>query len=145
MPQVLKDSKELCNFLDSYTCTKNVIIGTLDFVSLYTNVDINATLAFLAIKAKDQGWSQARINCLTQGVKYVMNNNYFQCRNQFYLQIWGMAMGTNCAPPLGNSHVVDTSDKATLKYIKMISHSPPHQLSSYEAFKMMDSFYGGVL
>ena len=51
-------------------------------------------------------------------ILFVMGNNYFSYKGMFYLQIFGMAMGTNCAPGLGNAHVVQVFSIAKATFIR---------------------------
>jgi hypothetical protein len=49
---------------------------------------------------KHQGALQTRISkeCILEGIKLVLENNFFFFDNKYYLQIKGTAMGTKVAP-----------------------------------------------
>ena len=79
----------------------NATLVTFDVESLYTNIP--HTLGLDAIKywlEKHPEDIPSRINknFILEGIKLILENNYFCFNNEFYLQVKGTAMGTKVAP-----------------------------------------------
>ena len=100
VPSYIKDTFD---FLDKLprTTDRDSILLSFDVVSLYTNIPHD--LGYRAIEFwlnKDDNILPIRFNksFIMEGLKIVLENNYFSFENDFYLQQSGTAMGTKVAP-----------------------------------------------
>ena len=98
----LKDSVDFLNKLPKESHEKEVLI-TLDFTNMYTNIDHNVT------KEAIDFWLSTHPECLPRNIpkefilealSIVLEFNTFTCNGRFYLQTWGLSMGTKSAPTL---------------------------------------------
>ena len=74
-----------------------------DVESLYTNIDIDEGVRkikalLLAFKLADM----TKATLIQNVLEWVLKNNYFLYNNNWYRQVKGTAMGTNCAPAYAN-------------------------------------------
>ena len=96
----IKDTTDFLTKLPEST-DPNATLVTFDVESLYTNIP--HTLGLDAIKywlEKHPEDIPSRINknFILEGIKLILENNYFCFNNEFYLQVKGTAMGTKVAP-----------------------------------------------
>ena len=96
----IKDTTDFLTKLPEST-DPNATLVTFDVESLYTNIP--HTLGLDAIKywlEKHPEDIPSRINknLILEGIKLILENNYFCFNNEFYLQVKGTAMGTKVAP-----------------------------------------------
>ena len=98
-PTVLFDSRQLIRMLHGMKVSRDALLVTFDVESLYPNID--HTIARESIASYfPQG--SAKRECILEFLDFVMQNNYFTFRDQYYHQIHGTAMGTSVAPPYAN-------------------------------------------
>lgn len=105
LPWVASSTKEVITGIEQ--CTPNgtapIWIVTGDLVSFYTNIDPKQCSKVVAA-----AWNRFRLDSsipdktIRRMVKFVMDNNFFSYRGQFFQQIKGLAMGTACAPTVAN-------------------------------------------
>ena len=96
----IKDTTDFLTKLPEST-NPNATLVTFDVESLYTNIP--HTLGLDAInfwlqKHPDDIPSRINKNFILEGIKFILENNYFCFNNEFYLQVKGTAMGTKVAP-----------------------------------------------
>ena len=115
---VLKDSRQIIEDLEFKTIPGDPDIEqflvSIDFVSLYTSIDLADLYDVLANKAR-LPHEDIRI------IEYICDNNFFMYGNDMYRQTNGFAMGTNVAPLLANLYLfykVDGIMKAQFYYFK---------------------------
>ena len=100
LPIVL--SKTLLTFLNKLkkikTVLQNTILATLDVSSLYINIAHNNRLKALKNRLSDNQLT----DIIIQSTKFILKHNYFNFRNQQFLQLKGTAMGTKMAPQYAN-------------------------------------------
>jgi len=109
---VLKNSRQLIEVLQKPTFplldSNSYILFTIDYSSLYTNIDIEELSQILN-----------EINPLYASVfDTISTNNYFTFGNQSYKQLNGIAMGTNAAVHLANIYLHYKVDLPVLKRFK---------------------------
>lgn len=105
LPSYIKDSIHFLNKikqLNDMGLPRNIILCTLDVASLYTNIPhkegIEACFHFL--KKYNNNYPLPRTICNL--IQIILENNYFEFDNNYYLQIQGTAMGTKMAPNYAN-------------------------------------------
>ena len=97
LPSFVKDTTDFINKIRNITLKSNdTFLVTLDVASLYTNIPhedgIRACEHFLQNETNDKG------SYISQLLRLVLENNYFQFNDEFYLQQMGTAMGSSMAP-----------------------------------------------
>lgn len=76
---------------------------SFDAQSLFTNVPIAPTLDFLKNELPKLSLKlPVSVNCFIRLIELCTNNSYFEFDGTFYLQIFGMAMGSPLSPVLAN-------------------------------------------
>jgi hypothetical protein len=91
----IRDSDTLVNEIRILPAQSAHILYTFDVVSLYTNIKTDKALRFIR---QIIPISNPLRDFILQGLKIVMDNNYFMFNNLLYKQITGTAMGTASAP-----------------------------------------------
>lgn len=79
----------------------NSLLISYDVISLYTNITHELgyeAIAFWLEKCQNNLPSRFKKSFIMDGLKLVLENNYFTFENDTYLQIKGTAMGTKVAP-----------------------------------------------
>ena len=109
---ILQDTSEVLRYLNETKVPALCTLFTLDAVSLYTNIPIsgerNAVLAMRELlkryprKNPSQPWEQDFVIDL---LDFVLHTNLMEFDKGTFLQIFGIAMGTNLAPILANIYL----------------------------------------
>ena len=101
----VRDDIDMLNHLPK-TVSENTLIVSFDVVSLYTNIPHNFGLEAISywIDHHMPPETPERIpkEIITNGLKFILENNYFTFDSKFYRQISGTAMGTKVAPTYAN-------------------------------------------
>jgi hypothetical protein len=108
----VKDTYDFIKKVRHQKIGKNCLLVTGDITSLYTNMNINRTIAVLkkALKANPQrGRPDKEIITL---LELIMKNNDFEFNDELFLQIFGTAMGKTFAPNLANLYLRDFDKQA---------------------------------
>uniref|UniRef100_A0A8C5QVW2 Reverse transcriptase domain-containing protein n=1 Tax=Leptobrachium leishanense TaxID=445787 RepID=A0A8C5QVW2_9ANUR len=99
----LKDTTEILNVLNNITWENDLFMVTSDVKSLYTIIPhmkgIEATEHFLR---KNDILQPEQIIFILEGIRLILENNYFYFKNDFFIQLNGTAMGTRFAPSYAN-------------------------------------------
>ena len=103
---VLKDSQNLLQNTNNIVCNEKTELFSMDFVSLYTNINskhaIDTLMDFLNKNFKsfhidNYGFSKI--------LKLIFYNNVFEFEKKFYIQTNGLAMGSICGPSIANLYL----------------------------------------
>lgn len=108
----IKDTNDFVKKIRNKQIHKNCFLVTGDITSLYTNMNINRTIAVLkrALRTNPQpGRPDDEIITL---LELIMKNNDFHFNNEIFLQIFGTAMGKTFAPNLANLYLLDFDRQA---------------------------------
>ena len=97
-PSYIKDTKHFLQIImnNRSTIPKGSLLATLDVKSLYTNIPQNEGIQY-CLNALMRFYGQSLplpINELKQMFEFVLKGNYFEFKDQIYLQIQGTSMGT---------------------------------------------------
>nr|XP_008123603.1 PREDICTED: uncharacterized protein LOC103282659 [Anolis carolinensis] len=101
----IKDTTHFINIIESLHIPRNSTLMTLDITSLYTNVPLNEVRTIIKDLFDSRESQTPPTHFLMDLLDIVLENNYFKFDTQFYLQIWGVAMGSAVAPCLANLFV----------------------------------------
>ena len=127
---ILKNSKDLLDYLDSISCSKIHSINTFDFSTLYTTIphaklkqrlkDLifrsffskngNRRFKYLVLKGDSAYFVKEHTDANTkftevhvvQMLEFLIDNVFVECGGQVFQQTIGIPMGTNCAPLLAD-------------------------------------------
>ncbi len=102
----IKDSQHLIQKLEKLEFPENIKICSLDFESLYSNINLKHALDTIFDFIKDK-LSNNHLSPLGfyNLLKLLFENNIFSFNGQFYKQIKGIAMGSKCGPSVANIYL----------------------------------------
>jgi hypothetical protein len=101
-PSYLKDTGDFLDKISQVEIPDDALLITLDVDSLYTNIDNQAGLEAVRqkfLECPDRGRPD---NKLLELLKISLENNDFEFNGEWYLQVWGTAMGKKFAPHYAN-------------------------------------------
>nr|XP_016847487.1 PREDICTED: uncharacterized protein LOC107982593 [Anolis carolinensis] len=101
----IKDTTHFINIIESLHIPKHSTLMTLDIASLYTKIPLNEARTIVKDLFDSRTLQTPPTHFLMDLLNIVLENNYFRFDAQFYLQIWGTAMGSAMAPALANLFV----------------------------------------
>ena len=121
IPLYIKDSKHFLQIImnNRSIIPKDSLLATLDVKSLYTNIPQNEGIQY-CLEALTQFYGQSLplpINELKQMFEFILKGNYFEFKDQIYLQIHGTSMGTPMAPNFANIFMSQLENR-------IITHAP---------------------
>lgn len=96
----VKDSFEFSNFIQQQKVPNDYILVSLDVISLFTNIPVE-----LVSELIQQRWqliephTTLNLNNVITLFNFCIDNNYFQYKDTFYKQTFGLGMG-NCMSPI---------------------------------------------
>ena len=103
---ILKDSQNLIQKCQNITFSKKPVIYSMDFSSLYSNMDqldtANTLTDFMTPLLDSSHLSAFGFRSL---LLLILNNNYFKYNSTIYKQIKGIAMGVICGHSLANLYL----------------------------------------
>jgi hypothetical protein len=118
LPSFIKDTTDFIKKLKNKTVnSKETYLVTLDVSSLYTNIPHDD-----GIKACEEFLHNGNINSniVSKLLRLVLENNYFQFDDDFYLQKMGTAMGSPMAPAYASLFM----GKLEKDFLKICEHKP---------------------
>ncbi len=102
-PDYLHNSTELIRRLDSLHINDNIILISMDIVSLFPSIPQMECLAIIYEEmSKHQDLLLFDPNLIIQLLQINMFNNYFEFGNFIFKQITGIAMGASFSPTVAN-------------------------------------------
>lgn len=108
----IKDTYDFLRKVKNQKIGKNHLLVTGDVTALYTNMNINRTLAVLKLAFKANPRPSRPDDEIIALLELIMKNNDFQFNNELFLQIFGTAMGKSFAPNLANLYLIDFDKQA---------------------------------
>ena len=102
----IQDSQNLIQKLNSVRLPSDVQLHSLDFESLYSNIDLKHALEVITEFMKDK-INNEHINIIGfhSALKLIFENNVFMFDKNYFRQIKGIAMGTKCGPSVANIYI----------------------------------------
>lgn len=103
----IKDTFEFATFVNNFRLEEDYVLISLDVVNLFGNLCEEVVVDVL-----NQRWGSISRNCdipkdlFFEIIRFILRNNYFSFDNQFYIQIFGCAMGSKISPILAQ-YVMD--------------------------------------
>ncbi|XP_044756970.1 uncharacterized protein LOC123315369 [Coccinella septempunctata] len=113
----IKNSFHLKKSLKDIKIQNNQRLYSLDVKSLYTNIPID-----LAIQAIENKWeiisqhTKIPKEKFIETIQFIMNNSYFQYKNNFYKQTKGVAMGNPLSSPIAQLVMEFIEEKIMRQY-----------------------------
>ncbi len=104
----IKDSQNLIQKLETLKLpdNKDIKLSSLDFESLYSNIDLDDALFIIDDFMKDKiSNPHLTIIGFHSLLKLLFENNIFSYRNKYFRQIKGIAMGSKCGPTIANIYL----------------------------------------
>ena len=118
----LRDSGHLISILESTPIQKNCTLATIDVKSLYLNIPhkdgVKAVLNRLYCTQELADQMTIPPDTMTDLLRIVLEQNYFQFADRMYHQIRGTAMGTKMAPSYANIFMAELEEKLLDNYPK---------------------------
>lgn len=108
----LKDTYNFINKIKNKKIDKNCLLVTGDITALYTNMNINRTIAVVKRAFKNNPHRNRPDDELIKLLELIMKNNDFKFNEESFLQIFGTAMGKSFAPNLANLYLIDFDRQA---------------------------------
>ena len=106
IPSYIQDTTHFLRTLESFVdnIPQNSILVTFDVKSLYTNIPHDEGINYCSVALQEFYGNNLPLplRYMTQFIEFILKKNYFQFRNNFYLQIHGTAMGSPFAPNYAN-------------------------------------------
>ena len=115
-PTYLKDTTDFLSKVTNKPIPGKVLLVTGDITSLYTNMNLNRTLATVKLAFSSHPDSTRPDNQLLKLLEITLKNNDFSFNNNTYLQTCGIAMGKKYAPSLANIYLIGFDSVLTLGY-----------------------------
>ncbi|XP_045463801.1 uncharacterized protein LOC123673359 [Harmonia axyridis] len=103
----IKDTFEFATFVNNFRLEEDYVLISLDVVNLFGNLCEEVVVDVL-----NQRWGSISRNCdipkdlFFEVIRFILRNNYFSFDNQYYIQIFGCAMGSKISPILAQ-YVMD--------------------------------------
>ncbi|XP_071171038.1 uncharacterized protein [Mytilus edulis] len=100
VPSFVRDDMDFLNYIPDRVPLDTILVS-FDVISLYTNIPHELGLKAVQYwleKYLDEIPERFSNDFIIKGLKLILENNYFQFNDTYYLQIKGTAMGTKVAP-----------------------------------------------
>lgn len=116
LPWVVNSTKQVINNIRKITTNSdNVWICSGDVAACYTNINSKQS-AKVTKGAYERYCKESKIDSsiISQMIRFIMENNYFEFSKEHWKQEGGLAMGTSCAPVLANIYMAFYERKSRL-------------------------------
>lgn len=108
----VKDTYDFIKKVRNQKIGRDCLLVTGDITSLYTNMNINRTIAVLKMALKSNPQRGRPDKEIIMLLELIMKNNDFQFNEELFLQVFGTAMGKSFAPNLANLYLLDFDRQA---------------------------------
>ena len=105
-PSYLKDTGDFLSKITNIPIPHNALLVTGDITSLYTNMDLNRTLAVVKRLFKENPDPARPDPHILNLLEITLKNNDFTFNSKTFLQTCGIAMGKKYAPSLANIYLI---------------------------------------
>ena len=108
LPSFIEDTPDFLRSLEelkSIQIPAGTVTVTIDVVGLYSNIPQNEAIEKMETALNNRSEELKNLvptNFLVHLLTLVLTLNIFTFDSQLYLQLWGVAMGTRCAPTVAN-------------------------------------------
>ena len=94
---ILLDKIDVVQFIESNPLDSDIDLSTLDIVGLYTNIPLDHFMECMRkLVLEDFPIPQGEL--IVDLLEFILYNNLLQFNGSIFIQIFGFAMGTSCAP-----------------------------------------------
>ena len=115
LPSYVRDSFDFVEKIKHIKLDENDLLITGDVNSLYTNMNLNRTVAVIRRLFKKVPEIGRPDNLIIELLDFTLKHNDFEFNNEFFLQTCGCAMGKKYSPGLANLYL-ETLDKFIINY-----------------------------
>ena len=115
LPSYVRDSFDFVDKIKHIKLDENDLLITGDVNSLYTNMNLNRTVAVIRRLFKKVPEIGRPDNLIIELLDFTLKHNDFEFNNEFFLQTCGCAMGKKYSPGLANLYL-ETLDKFIINY-----------------------------
>ena len=117
LPSYIKDTTHFLQKLDSlpelaYGC----LLVTLDVSSLYTNIPHKEGIHAFRKALESHTNARLKTESICDLIRMILTMNNFEFENNYYLQLYGTAMGTKMAPAYANLFMGDLEQNLLAQY-----------------------------
>jgi len=112
-PSYVKDTYDFVSRIRNRRVEPSWLLVTGDVTALYTNMQINRTIAVTKRALANNPQAKRPDKYLIELLEIALRNNDFIFNEEIFLQIHGTAMGKSFAPSLANLYLVDFDRRAT--------------------------------
>jgi hypothetical protein len=122
----MRDSHELLNILKTLKLSPNVLLVSMDIVSMYTNIPLREAID-VNLKAYDASVFQykiKKINTLDFGeiLELILENNFLEFNGTFYKEEIGLAQGSKCSPEIADIYLHSLEERFLSQIPKLIMY-----------------------
>ncbi len=114
-PSYLKDTGDFLHKISQVEVPDDALLVTLDVDGLYTNIDNHAGLQAVKQRLYENPMRGRPDKELLELLKISLENNDFEFNDEWYLQVWGTAMGKKFAPHYANIFMAKWEQEALAK------------------------------
>ena len=108
----IKDTGDFISKIRGKNIPQDAILFTADVASLYTNMDLNRTMAVVRQQLSRNPVQGRPDEYLLELLNIIIKNNDFEFNGQLYLQQKGVSMGRSFCPALANLYLLDFDHQA---------------------------------
>lgn len=112
----VKDSYDFVSRIKNQPINTKALLVTGDVTSLYTNMNLNRTIAVAKRALAKNPQPHRPDKFLIQLLELTLRNNDFRFNEEIFLQKYGTAMGKTYAPSLANLYLIDFDKQATMGF-----------------------------
>lgn len=111
-PSYLKDTNDFISKIRHRIIPQDGILFTADVTSLYTNMDLNRTMAVVRRQLMANPVPGRPDDYILDLLNIIIKNNDFDFNGKTYLQCKGVSMGRSFCPALANLYLLDFDQQA---------------------------------
>jgi len=114
----IKDTYDFISKIKNKLIPPNSLLVTYDVTSLYTNMNLNRTIAVVKQTFIKYPLENRPDNLIIQALDIILKNSDFDFNNETFIQTTGIAMGKRFAPSLANLYLIHLDNIITKGFPK---------------------------
>ena len=147
-PSYVKNTYDFIDKITKFPILENYILVTGDITALYTNMNLERSLKIVQETFDNNPDPRRPDHHILKLLTIILTKNDFEFGGNFYLQIFGTAMGKRISPALANLYLTEFDQKAMQEFkirpscfyrylddiFFLFPKSQEHELSHFEIF-----------